>query len=498
MNVSVRVLACVRACARACNRTRTHKQCSSSGLRGGAEADGDDLDPPPARFSLNFPLLGFQSKYKQQFAGKAVRKRRRCGVWQYLFHYNGWGSRYDEWLEEDLLCPAAQAPEARRAGGEGSHDEMSGKLAACAGAPSEVSSSGGPKAVGAHGVLNGVSVGLEVNKSQLSREDRKMMQQLELFKKMEAERTDKAANARARLDRKDSSSSEDETSEDEEVTEATPKPKFALEELVLAKYGSQFYLGKPYEVERKVNGWRYLIHYTGWGARYDNYVYEKDMHVDNAETRARLADKLNVPKIARKIRRDEGEGTGGGAVAKKHKNSEGSKEGDDKSRHKSSHAKGASMWDAVTPEVKSELTREERKLQAEMARITKLEAKANAEAAAVRRVQGVREEGSVGKEKLAPGPTETVCVEKHTTATASTATALSTPGASTSPGDWPVSAYMLRKGVNDSWNSFQAANRGKQVSVAEWKAKRQQLHDRWEELIAKAGPKERMRLLHGC
>ena len=56
---------------------------------------------------------------------------------------------------------------------------------------------------------------------------------------------------------------------------------------------------------------------------------------------------------------------------------------------------------------------------------------------------------------------------------------------------------MLRKGVNDSWNSFQAANRGKQVSVAKWKAKRQQLHDRWGELIAKAGPKERMRLLHG-
>lgn len=439
--------------------------------------DGDDLDPPPARFSLNFPLLGFQSKYKQQFAGKAVKKRRRCGVWQYLFHYNGWGSRYDEWLEEDLLCPAAPAPGARRAGGEGSHDEMSGKLAACAGGPSEVSSSGGHKAEGVHGVLNEVSTGLEVNRSQLSREDRKMMQQLELFQKMEAERTDKAANARARLHRKDSSSSEDETSEDEEVTEATPKPKFALEELVLAKYGSQFYLGKPYELERKVNGWRYLIHYTGWGARYDNYVYEKDMHVDNAETRARLADKLNVPKSARKNRRDEGEGMGGGAVAKKHKNSEGGKEGDDKSRHKSSHAKGASMWDAVTPEVKSELTREERKLQAEMARITKLEAQANAEAAAVRHE----------------------CVEKQKTATAcTTATALSTPGASPSLVDWPVSAYMLRKGVNDSWNSFQAANRGKQVSVADWKAKRQQLHDAWEDLIAKAGPKERMRLLHGC
>lgn len=42
---------------------------------------------------------------------------------------------------------------------------------------------------------------------------------------------------------------------------------------------------------------------------------------------------------------------------------------------------------------------------------------------------------------------------------------------------------------------LQAANRGKQATVAEWKAARQALHDARDALIADAGPKERERLL---
>jgi len=90
------------------------------------------------------------------------------------------------------------------------------------------------------------------SKSTLSREERKMQQQMELFKKMEALREggrggggggeagkggkDKAAEA--------SSSEEEESSEDEEITPSTPKPKYELEVLVLAKSGKHLYVGK--------------------------------------------------------------------------------------------------------------------------------------------------------------------------------------------------------------------------------------------------------------
>jgi len=42
---------------------------------------------------------------------------------------------------------------------------------------------------------------------------------------------------------------------------------------------------------------------------------------------------------------------------------------------------------------------------------------------------------------------------------------------------------------------IQAANRGKQATVAEWKAARQALHDARSQLLARAGPREREMLL---
>jgi hypothetical protein len=58
---------------------------------------------PAPKFDLNKPLLGFHRR--QLYAGKAVKRRRRGDGWQYLVHYHGWGSKYDEWLSEDLLYP---------------------------------------------------------------------------------------------------------------------------------------------------------------------------------------------------------------------------------------------------------------------------------------------------------------------------------------------------------------------------------------------------------
>jgi hypothetical protein len=40
---------------------------------------------------------------------------------------------------------------------------------------------------------------------------------------------------------------------------------------------------------------------------------------------------------------------------------------------------------------------------------------------------------------------------------------------------WPVSASELSRGVNDTWNSFQRANKGRSVTTAEWKAARSKL-----------------------
>jgi hypothetical protein len=67
--------------------------CEDEDLGGGA----------PPRFELDHPLLGFHRKHL--YAGKALKRRRKGGVWQYLVHYHGWGNRYDEWLNEDLLYP---------------------------------------------------------------------------------------------------------------------------------------------------------------------------------------------------------------------------------------------------------------------------------------------------------------------------------------------------------------------------------------------------------
>jgi hypothetical protein len=66
-------------------------------------AEEDLADAPPPRYELRTPILGFHRK--QLYAGMAIKRRRRDDSWQYLVHYNGWGAKYDEWVNEDLLYP---------------------------------------------------------------------------------------------------------------------------------------------------------------------------------------------------------------------------------------------------------------------------------------------------------------------------------------------------------------------------------------------------------
>ncbi len=48
---------------------------------------------------------------------------------------------------------------------------------------------------------------------------------------------------------------------------------------------------------------------------------------------------------------------------------------------------------------------------------------------------------------------------------------------------WPAQASELRRGVNDTWNSFQCANKGRSVSTAEWKEARVRLWAKYDEWV---------------
>ena len=82
-------------------------------------------------------------------------------------------------------------------------------------------------------------------KSELSREERKMRQQMELMIKMETLKREREENARkreeagARRGDEHDSSSEEESSEDELVTKDTPRARHELEVLILVKHGKQ-------------------------------------------------------------------------------------------------------------------------------------------------------------------------------------------------------------------------------------------------------------------
>lgn len=47
---------------------------------------------------------------------------------------------------------------------------------------------------------------------------------------------------------------------------------------------------------------------------------------------------------------------------------------------------------------------------------------------------------------------------------------------------WPSHARELCRGVNDTWNSYQRANKGRTVTTAEWKSARSSLWNEHEQL----------------
>jgi hypothetical protein len=338
-----------------------------------------------------------------------------------------------------------------------------------------------------------------------------------------------------------------------------------------------------------------------------------------------------LPRVGRKSKREGGgeeEDVDDDCAKRKKKGVEAGKGDEDK--------KKAGKWeDAVAPEVKSEMSREEKKLQAEMERFQKLEAKfkggevaaasvaggsgsGGADAGGEHRGAGVADVAaahvvaaavmSMGKKINSPSHSSSgvgrpktasplvaaagelrslssVIAQRHAAAAPSASLASSSPDrvpASSSPSkfDWPTSVYMLKPGVNDSWNSYQvlsfsfslslsgnsyafclshalcfacvyihihapmhricvpksvrayvrvylledtrmigpraciqwsllthcvrppqllappqAANRGKQATVGEWKTARQALRDARDALIARAGPSEKEMLL---
>ena len=50
--------------------------------------------------------------------------------------------------------------------------------------------------------------------------------------------------------------------------------------------------------------------------------------------------------------------------------------------------------------------------------------------------------------------------------------------------DWPSNPRELVRGVNDSWNSYQRAHKGRTVTTAEWKAERETLWQEYDKCMA--------------
>ena len=230
----------------------------------------------------------------------------------------------------------------------------------------------------------------------------------------------------------------------------------------------QYYLGKAYEVVRKVKGWRYLVHFHGWGARYDEWVYEKEILCDTEENRRKFAKHLASRKSQREEEQEGSQKRAAGAGAD-------CKDGASVDEEKKRAAKKAKWEDAVAPEVKSGMSREEKKLQAELEQIKKLEALQGAESdgggvsvsvgsSHVEAGQKVRDSGgSVCKgfcslsQAMAARQGQGGGVGAKSVSGGSIGAKNSSPGSAnvSSALVWPTTVYALRPGVNDSWNAFQ-------------------------------------------
>ena len=73
--------------------------------------------------------------------------------------------------------------------------------------------------------------------------------------------------------------------------EGMPAPKFQLDTPLLGFHRKQLYAGKATKRRRRGDAWQYLLHYHGWGAKYDEWLSEDLMYPDTDESR-RVAESL--------------------------------------------------------------------------------------------------------------------------------------------------------------------------------------------------------------
>jgi len=198
------------------------------------------------------------------------------------------------------------------------------------------------------------------------------------------------------------------------------------------------------------------------------WVYEKDIYPNTEETRNKKAKLLaDLPRKARKNKREDEEDDTT-ETGKKKKTSEAGGRGDQRCDDGGKKNGGGKWMDAVAPEVKSDMSREEKKMQAEMMRFKKLEAQMKM------RPADESDSGSCARggdhlatcnRSAAPGRSTANTVSGSSSsgggpAFRSLAQAISmrqsaTASPSVSKSEWPSSVYRLRPGVNDTWNSYQ-------------------------------------------
>jgi hypothetical protein len=176
------------------------------------------------------------------------------------------------------------------------------------------------------------------------------------------------------------------------------------------------------------------------------WVYEDDLCPYDEKHRQKQAELVPPPRKGRKSLREDGEGAAKGSKKQRTEPAE---------NNKGKVAIVGKWMDAVEPEVKSELSREERKLQADMERIQKLEARTKAETDA-RSEAACRQHCEEQESKRRHKDEESVDFRSRSQPIALKQGADKGGAiAPCVPNTWPVSVYMLKTGVNDSWNSYQ-------------------------------------------
>ena len=220
------------------------------------------------------------------------------------------------------------------------------------------------------------------------------------------------------------------------------------------------------------------------GCLHVRWVYERDIYPNDDQTRSKKMKLLaEPPRVGRKSKREENDDEDDEADAGKKKAKSNDRENAVGEVDESKRGRGGGKWmDAVAPEVKSDLSREEKKMRAELERFQKLETRTKMKSAPAGG-SGCAEDGGAGAGKEGHVPhvaSEVTAVGKKVNSPSrspanavpasscisggtfrSLAQAISmrqgAAGSAVAPAQWPNSPYVWRPGVNDSWNLFQVS-----------------------------------------